>query len=58
MGLLGVHNFYAGHTKQGFIMLFITLALGWLGVPMIIVWIWIIHDIIVVKKDANGVPFK
>lgn len=56
-GLLGIHNFYAGHTTKGVIQLAITLFVGWLLVPLLIVWVWNIIEIFVVTKDGKGNKF-
>lgn len=58
LGAFGVHNFYAGYTKSGVFQLLITLLLGWLIIPLLIVWIWIIYEICTVDKDADGVKFN
>ena len=58
LGGLGIHNFYAGETGKGTTKLLLSLLLGWLIVPLIIVGIWTIIEICTVKTDANGVPFK
>lgn len=56
-GLLGVHDFYAGYTGRGVAQLLLTILLGWLVVPLVIVWIWVLVEICVVRKDAAGRPF-
>lgn len=57
LGLLGVHNFYAGHRTVACIQLTITLLLGWFVVPLLIMIIWVIRDIFQIKKDGLGIPF-
>ncbi len=57
LGGLGIHNFYAGYTMKGVIQLLLVLGLGWLGIPLLIVFIWILVEICTVTKDAAGVPF-
>lgn len=57
LGTLGVHNFYAGYTGKAVAQLLVTLLTGWLGVPILAIWIWNIVEIITVERDANGVPF-
>ena len=55
LGTLGIHNFYSGHTKHGFIKLGLLVACG-LG--LIANPIWSIVDIITVKQDSEGVQFN
>jgi TM2 domain-containing membrane protein YozV len=57
LGTLGVHNFYAGYTGKAVAQLLVTLLTGWLGVPILAIWIWNIVEIITVERDATGVPF-
>lgn len=57
LGVLGVHNFYAGYFGRGTAQLLITLFLGWLVVPLFIVWIWCIVEICAVRFDAQGIEF-
>ena len=54
LGSLGIHNFYAGRTKQGVIQLLITLIS--MGALSLVSWIWAIVDICTVSADGNGVP--
>lgn len=58
LGGFGVHNFYAGYVGRAVAQLLITLFLFWLVVPLIAVWIWTIVEVITVKADAKGVPFR
>ena len=58
LGGLGIHNFYAGYTGRGIVQLLITILLAWLIIPAIAVCIWVIIEMIVVTKDASGVPFN
>lgn len=55
LGALGVHNFVAGRTGPGIAQLLITLLLGWLFLPLIAVWIWVIVELCTVKHDARGI---
>lgn len=57
LGGLGIHNFYAGRSGAGIAQLLISLCLGWLIVPAIIVGLWALIEIFVVKTDGRGVPF-
>ncbi len=54
LGALGIHNFYAGRTKQGIIQLLITLVSC--GTLWLAVWIWAVVDVFTVEADGNGVP--
>lgn len=57
LGWLGIHNFYAGYSGKGVTQLLITLLLGWLIFPLLIITIWNIVEVCIVNKDANGVTF-
>ena len=58
LGQLGIHNFYAGYKAKAVAQLLITVCIGWLIVPLIIVWLWAIVEICTVKQDAHGVQFS
>ncbi len=55
LGGLGIHNFYAGYVGRAIAQLLITLFIGWLIVPLIIVFIWVIIEVIAMTHDARGV---
>jgi TM2 domain-containing membrane protein YozV len=57
LGGLGIHNFYAGYTAKAVTQLLITLLTGWLIVPLIAVWIWVIVEVCTIKADSRGVAF-
>ena len=57
LGILGAHNFYANRTGAAVCQLLITLFLGWLEVPLAIVFIWAIIEVIAVDRDGRGTPF-
>lgn len=57
LGCLGIHNFYAGYNGKGIAQLLITLLLGIFIIPILAVWIWVIVEMVIVTKDAQGVPF-
>lgn len=57
LGGLGIHNFYAGYNGKAIAQLLVTLLLGWLVIPLVAVWIWVIVELIVVEQDAQGVAF-
>ena len=56
LGLLGIHNFYAGYYGRGAVQLIITLVLGWVGVGIVITGVWMLIELFVVKVDAQGRP--
>lgn len=58
LGFLGVHNFYAGYTGRAVAQLLICILTGWLILPLVALFIWIIVEICVVTTDAQGHPFS
>lgn len=58
LGVLGIHNFYAGRTYCGLAQLLTTLLLGWLVIPIVGIWIWTIVEICTVKCDGDGLRFS
>lgn len=54
IGALGIHNFYAGHHGRGVAQLLITLLGGWLCFPVVIVWVWVIIEVIATDTDGLG----
>jgi len=58
LGMLGVHNFYAGYIGQGIAQLLITVFLFWTIIAIPIVWIWTIVNVCTVDTDASGRPFS
>ena len=56
LGCLGIHNFYAGYEGKGLAQLLITLFLGWLIIPLLLVGIWAIVEICIIDKTADGKP--
>jgi TM2 domain-containing membrane protein YozV len=58
LGGLGIHNFYAGYTGRAVTQLLIMLLLGWLIVPIFVVWLWRIIEICIVTEDAQGLKFS
>lgn len=55
LGVIGVHNFYAGYTFKGLAQLLISTIVP----PIVfIVFIWVIFELFTVKKDAKGVQFS
>ena len=57
LGCFGIHNFYAGYTGKAVAQLLICLLIGWLILPLLGLFVWIVVDICTVTKDANNVPF-
>ena len=58
LGLLGMHNFYAGYIARGIGQFLMTLFLGWLVIPLIVEGVWIIIEICVVDTDADGIRMR
>lgn len=59
LGGLGVHNFYAGHTKKAVFQLLTFVILGIpFVIPILLVWAWSIYDAITVRTDGLGRPFR
>ena len=54
LGLLGIHNFYVGYTTKAIIQLLVTLLTGWLVIPLFLIAFWVLIEIVVTDKDANG----
>lgn len=57
-GIFGIHNFYAGYGNRGIVQLLVTLFLGWLIIPLIIICFWVLIEIVVVSSDGRGVAFS
>lgn len=54
LGLLGIHNFYAGHSGRGIAQLLIVLLTGWFVLPLIVVALWVLIEIIATNTDGAG----
>lgn len=58
-GTLGLHNFYIGHYKRGFIQLFLSLiSFYMLYIPLLFVAFWVLAEFLFVNHSANGMPLK
>jgi TM2 domain-containing membrane protein YozV len=56
LGMLGIHNFYAGYTAKAVGQLCLSvLTLGFLAAAS---WIWAIVEICIVEKDSAGIQFS
>ena len=55
LGLLGIHNFYAGYYGRGAAQLAITLIFGWVFVGIFITGLWVLVELFTIEHDANGV---
>jgi len=53
LGLLGIHDFYAGHIGSGVFFLLVTLLLGWLVVPLGICAFIIFIELFTVTTDGH-----
>jgi len=53
LGLLGIHNIYAGRYKTAIIQALVTLSTFWAGIALIAVYIWVIFEIFMVSHDGN-----
>ena len=53
LGLLGIHNFYAGRYKTAVVQALITFCLFWTGVAIFVVYIWVIFEIFMVSRDGR-----
>ena len=59
LGVLGIHNFYAGYKSKGIKQLLCTFpGILLLGIPTLICGIWVLVDICTVSQDADGKPVK
>ncbi len=46
LGLLGIHLFYLGNTKRGLTYLLVTILLGWLVIPLFVIFVLALIDFI------------
>ena len=54
LGMLGIHNFYAGFNGRGAAQLILTLLTGWLLFPLVAIGLWVIIELLVETNDASG----
>lgn len=54
LGLLGIHNFYAGYYGRGAAQLAVTVLLGWFVVGIVVTGLWVLIELFTVTEDANG----
>lgn len=57
LGMLGIHNFYAGRFMRGGLQLASTALLGWFVVGLFITAFWVLIDLFTVTTDGSGDPF-
>lgn len=57
LGNLGIHNFYAGYRRRGWVQLGISLVGLPLVLPPLLVSAWAAAEMVKVRCDAAGVPF-
>lgn len=53
LGLLGIHNFYAGRYKTAAVQAMVTFCLFWTGITIFAVYIWVIFEIFIVSRDGR-----
>ena len=53
LGMIGIHNFYAGYNGRGTAQLLLTIFTGWLLLPLIPIMIWNIVEVCVVNRDGD-----
>lgn len=58
LGNFGMHNFYAGYIRKAVTQLMLTLF-SWIlfFLPLFAVQIWVLLDMCLINKDAQGNPF-
>ena len=56
LGMLGVHNFYAGYTGRAVGQL--CLSVLTIGFMAVVSWVWAIVEICVVTRDSAGLEFN
>ena len=54
LGLFGAHNFYAGYYSKGALQLLVTITWGMIYIGIIITGMWVLIDLLTVKRDADG----
>ena len=54
LGMLGIHNFYAGFTGRAIAQLLLNIFLCWTLIVPLVICIWIIVEICTVTTDAQG----
>jgi TM2 domain-containing membrane protein YozV len=58
LGLLGIHNIYAGRYGVGVAQLLITIFLSWTIIGLFVVAVWVIVELFSVATDGNGVALS
>ncbi|MDA3872455.1 MAG: NINE protein [Kiritimatiellae bacterium] len=56
LGLIGIHNFYAGRYGAGAFQLLLTIFLGWTIIVPVFVFFWILIEMFAVKTDGKNRP--
>jgi TM2 domain-containing membrane protein YozV/predicted RNA-binding Zn-ribbon protein involved in translation (DUF1610 family) len=54
LGLLGVHNFYAGRNAAAIAQLLITFFTFWLVLPILAIGLWVLIEVVTVNTDGVG----
>ena len=59
VGVLGIHNFYAGYFIRGLVQLLLTTTSWMFGyIPLLITIAWAFLDMLFIERDAQGIPFQ
>ncbi len=54
LGGLGIHNFIAGRYCPTIAQLLVTVLTGWLILPLLVVFVWVIVELFTVDRDGRG----
>jgi TM2 domain-containing membrane protein YozV len=54
-GFLGAHNFYARQWLTGLLQLLLSIATSLMGFGIIASWLWAMAEVVIVRKDGDGI---
>ncbi|MEQ1854398.1 MAG: GYF domain-containing protein, partial [Chthoniobacteraceae bacterium] len=57
-GLIGVHNFYAGHLRNGALQCILFATLFWTVIVPVGLFVWVVMELFTVTHDGKGRPLK